>query len=310
MSIPSDFATDLIRNQKTLPNDIMATLILAYQKSLQVPEDDTVIDNLFYSPLIDLHDTSIDISDADIDDETFIDHIGSISYRKTIPPTVHSDPLVYNLANISGITFNQPDQNVGSRFNGAGITDGNSYLTINNNPILDITDEIIIACYVYLKIGAPINSVIIHKGFTSFSLIRSAIDQIIFSGALVGMGFTIFHTITSDGWYHIVATAKSGVQSLYINKVLEDSDTLTGSLDTDGFDIGVFAETNGLSNLINGEGISWLSVINGFANQSWVDNDFIGIRAIHDMDELICLPFMQDTIPQPPMTSGLFVSGP
>lgn len=312
MSIPNDFAADLLRNAKNLPTDVLAKLILAYQKSLAIPEDEIVDDPFIYSPLIDLHDTSVDISDGDIIEDEFDNHIGSIGFRKLIPPTVHSDPLVYDFTNISGLTFNQPDteNSVGTRFNGAGITDGNSFIKIDDDSILAITDEIIIATYAYLKIGSASIGSLTHKGdLTSFSLIRNAADAIVFAGTVGASTFSLSHTITADGWYHIVATAKSGIQTLYIDKVSQDSGVLGGVIGTDANDVGIYAESDGSNKLQDEEGLAWLSIINGFADQIWVDNDFNGIRDVSDMDEIICFPFMGAANPQPPMTSGLFVSG-
>lgn len=311
MSIPNDFAADLLRNAKNLPSDVLAKLVLAYQKSLEIPEDDIVSDPFIYSPLIDLHNTSVAISDGDIIEDEFDDHIGSIGFRKLIPPTVHSDPLVYDFTNISGFTFNQPDSGVGTRFNGAAINDGNSYIKIDDNSILDVTDEIIIATYAFLKIGTAVIGTIEHKNnSTSFSLIRNASDAIVFAGKVGASTFSLSHTITTDGWYHIVATAKSGVQTLYVDKVAEDSDTLAGALGTDSDDVGIQAESDGSNILTDGEGLAWISHIQGFADQAWVDDDFDGIRDVSARDEIICFPFMGAANAQPPMTSGLFISGP
>jgi len=108
MSIPTDYAEDLIRGQKTISSSVMAQLILAFQKSIKVPEDDTVIDNLIFSPLIDIHNTSFDIFGSDLESEEFTNHTSSLGYRKILKTPFHSDPLTYDLSNALGIAFPQP----------------------------------------------------------------------------------------------------------------------------------------------------------------------------------------------------------
>jgi len=311
MSMPSDFAADIIRNQSNLPQDILSQLILFYQKSIVVPEDDTVTNNLLYSPLIDLHDTTIELTAGeDIAEDVFDDQIASMAYTKVLSTPFHSDPLIYDFTNAANITFNQPDQNVGTRFSGAAITNGTDYIKIDDHPSLDITDEITISCWVYLKLGILTIGRIIHKGDSSFILDKDASDTIRFQGKVTTISYSLQHTITAEGWHHIIATAKSGTQSLYVDKILVDSGTLIGALDTDSNDIGIFATSTGTEPLALGEGISWISVIQGFADQSWVDNDFNGIRELFTRDELICFPFMQNLKAQTPITSGLFTSSP
>lgn len=309
MSIPADFAADLQRNQTNLPNDILARLILFYQKSLDVPENDIVVDSFYYSPLIDIHDTSILLAGPTISDEDIGNHIASKAYTKIIPETVHSDPLVYDFSNSLGLTFNQPDQAFGTRFNGAVVGDDSSYILIDDHPSLDIEDEFIIPLWVYPITGGG-TSRLLHKGNATYFVSLDGGNDITFKVRIGGVDIELTSSLLPDTWHHIVATVQSGIQSLYIDGILVESATQTGSINTNNASLGIAASSNGSGVLMEGEGLSWVSLIHGFADQAWVDNDFIGIRDVSQFDELVCFPFMQALNPQPPMTSGIFVSHP
>lgn len=307
MSIPSDFAADLQRNQTNLPTDILARLILFYQKSLDVPENDIVVDTFYYSPLIDLHNTAILLAGPTITEENFVNHIGSKGYTKFIPETVHSDPLVYNFTNASGITFDQPDSGNGARFNGAAIGDNNSYIVIDDHPSLNITDEITFAFWFFPFLGSG-TSRIIHKDGDAYFVNFNGTDRLRARFSIGGSNINLDFVLTLAKWHHVVATCKSGNQELYVDNVLVASDTEVGSIDTFAANLGIMARADGTQAFETLEGLSWFSMIHGYVDSAWVANDFIGIRDVSDVDEIICFPFMQALNPQPPMTSGIFVS--
>lgn len=311
MAMPSDFAANILQNQSNLPTDLMARLILFYQKSIETPEDDTVVTNLLYSPLIDLHDTTFDIVGGDIEQVEFDNHIGSSGYSKIQELPFHSDPLIYDFTNASGISHHQPDQNVGTRFGGAAITNGSSNMMIEDHPSLDFTDEFTMVCWAYLKIGTGQQGFIFDKsGPNQISLDRLSNDRLEFIIELDTIKF-LFSPVapSSDGWHHIVVTSKSGEQKLYLDNVLVDSDSATGTF-TSTADFHIFSTQGGSTPLQSGEGLAWLSIFAKFVDSAWVDKDFNGVRDLRGIDELICFPFMNNLKPEPPMTSGIFKSSP
>jgi len=95
---------------------------------------------------------------------------------------------------------------------------------------------------------------------------------------------------------------------LYVNKVLVDSKSQVGSIDTNSADIGIFASPIGNSPIQPNDALSWLSLIHGFVDQTWVNNDYNGIRDLSEIDEILAFPFIQDVKPRPPFTSGTFRS--
>lgn len=311
MAMPSDFADDLIRSNKTISSDIMLKLILAYQKSIAISEDDIIIDNFIFSPLIDSHDTIINVIPPVFDTVESDDNIASATYKKLISIPVHSDPLIYDFSNASGLTFNKPNSGVGARFMGAAIANGNSFIKILDDPILKITNFLIITCWVYLKPNGIECTIINKEG--SYKIIKNNANEIAFSLVFNGAEETLEHIpITTAGWFHIVATQSlsQAKQHLFVNGVSVVVGGETGTIDVTTNDLGIFANPTGSNKMQSGEGISWISVINGHKGQSWVNNDFIGKRDLTGMDEVLCFPFMGDKNPQPPMTSGLFASGP
>jgi len=310
MPSPFDFAQEPVPGTELVSVEDIIRSYINLNKTLPQQQEDEIVIGLKFSPLIDVHDIFIEAGSAfDVEAFEFDDHQASeIGYRKVIPNLVHSDPLIYDFTNFTNAIFNIPNNDEGTRFLGGGFSDGSSYITVDNNVDLSPTDEIICVTWAFVKINSTLKRFINKDASTSYSLDMNASNQAEFKINVNAGTITLTSATLTEGWHHIVGTAKSGVQSLYIDDVLVDSATVIGAIGTDSNDVGLFATATGANNLAAGEGLAWVSVINGFADSAWVSDDFIGIRDISDMDEFICFPFMADERAQTIMTSGLFIS--
>lgn len=311
MPSPFDYASDPVPSVPGVAVEDIIRMILNLNKTLPQQQEDEVIIGLKFSPLIDLHDTTVVTGGVLFTFPEFDSHqAGEIGYRKVIPETVHSDPNIYDFSNFTNVRFNIPFTDEGTQFlGGALLTSTGEFLKIDNNSQFDFTDEIILSCWAFLKPSVVGSRLLIDKNSsTAYSLLIDT-ALLTFEGAIGASSYSLTSTIATEGWHHIVATAKSGIQSLYVDNVLVDSDTLTGALGINSNNIGIYASSTGTTSLAADEGLAWVSIINGFADSAWVADDFIGIRDVSDMDEVVCFPLMSDSRAQPPMTSGLFVSG-
>jgi len=311
MPSPFDFAQEPVPGTELVSVEDIIRSYINLNKTLPQQQEDEIVIGLKFSPLIDIHDLFVAAGQPlDVEAFEFDDHqADEIGYRKVIPELVHSDPLIYNFTNFINATFNIPNNDEGTRFLGGGFSDGSSYITVDDDPDLNPTDEIILVTWAFVKINSTLKRFINKDVSTSYSLDMNASNQAEFNINMTTGGLiTLKSGVLTEGWHHIVGTAKSGVQSLYVDDNLVDSSVAIGTLGTDSNDVGLFATSTGANNLADGEGLAWVSVINGFADSAWVSDDFIGIRDISDMDEFICFPFMADERAQTIMTSGLFIS--
>ncbi len=314
MSYPADYADELVRNAKTMGQSELNRLLVSLQKNIETPEDDTITNDLVYSPHIDRHTLISQIfSGLDLMKTLTLKSLNYKSYQKRISLPVHTDPLIYDFSNASGLTFASPYSGIGARFGGGAISDGSSLIKINSHPSLEITDELTIALWVYLKPSTlTSDEVIIEKNLDEdfilyFNFSTSTITILYRMGGTL-RAFNI--NVIVDGWYHVVITLKSGEQHFYLNGALEISSSNTGILSISNTDIGIMATTFNTNHLKTGQAISWLSVIHGFVGPTWAANDFLGLRDLTGLDELICLPFVQSLSPQPSATAGICLASP
>jgi len=111
------------------------------------------------------------------------------------------------------------------------------YVTVPNTPSHNIMNELTIEYWYYpLSLPAPTGN---HYGISNKewdvwrSFIRAGTSTLNF-GTTVGGTFTLitYDLPAAKCWYHVVFTAKSGRQELFVNGVSRGYSTLTGSLKT------------------------------------------------------------------------------
>ena len=108
-------------------------------------------------------------------------------------------------------------------------------------------------------------------------------------------------------WHHIVITAKDGEQKIYIDGVLviqiaQDTINITNDIMT------FFGRREQANRVKAGTRMAWFSFCKGYADQTWVTNDYAGKRDFSDaspVEEITTIPFDGDLMPRPNAFSGL-----
>jgi hypothetical protein len=120
----------------------------------------------------------------------------------------------------------------GTKYGGRITFDGSSSITINDNSILDVTDEITLTGYFYLPgtSSGNLTQFLISKDVYTLEIQPHVLGANTIRGS-VKIGGTYYNTV--DTWNEITLTWKSPNIKLYINGTLTDTNTsATGTLDT------------------------------------------------------------------------------
>lgn len=128
-----DFADDFNRTSRTIGLEKIAEILTQLQKRNPKIEDSLLLQYFMYSPLIDLHDTSITISTAFNFQSTREDlHFGMMKLRKMIPSLVLSYSLVHTFTGTP--TYNHAKHKLG----GDMILDGSVDLKTDHHAVMDM----------------------------------------------------------------------------------------------------------------------------------------------------------------------------
>ena len=311
MSYPHDFADDLVRSAKTLPNDLLYKLILAYQKSLATVENDTVEDHFVYSPLIDLHDTEITFIQTQINETDFTNHInGPRPYFVKKSRSISSYSLVHDLTNAGGLTY---ETLANSKFRGGVITDGASWFQINHHESLVSTDRITISFWLKIADTTPATGkkVIFEKGDETGGRYGCTFinGRLRFFATVDGQRHTVIVDIPEDEWCHFIFIFNEFSLNVHVNhnedatSTQPEGVTLTHNTEPLTFFKGLTTDSYAPA----GISMAWFSMIAGSINAQAITDMRNGILNYSSIfgNEVTTIPFMQDLKPQPNATSGL-----
>ena len=261
-------------------NQILQTL----QKLITPVTGDPKKELIAYAPENKVRLTSVTTGDANIKNTDDKDRL------QTLVRTVHSATLSsYPLEDtITGtITFPNTNQKLGGRaeFNG-------DYITITNHSILNVT-SFTVSAWFYIT-GNQTSAKIIEKP-SSFS-IEMANQQI---KASVDGQNTSLYTVTPNAWHNVTITFESQSLKLYVDNVLKETKTITGTFSSNTNDVKI------------GEGfvgaLSWLSYFSDVKDSTWINNWYT--NAVLDLtNEITKYNFIGNASPSPSQMSGFVVS--
>lgn len=222
----------------------------------------------------------------------------NIMVRKK-PLLVNSYPLTHTTIG----TFSFPTS--GHKLAANGVVSGSSYITVLNQARLNVTDEITIA--LWLKPQASSGDHIIVSKNLQYQLKLAAGNKIQFRVYTATWQTPLEYTYTPNQWVNIVATYKStsSGQKLYVNGVLQASDTVTGALNTTTNDLKICGD--GTSNLPANTALGWLTMLHKEVNTTWI-TDFATNNILDTSGtntEILTIPFIGDELPRPDATTGL-----
>lgn len=235
----------------------------------------------------------------------------TFSFRRKVPNSPDSYPLVHT-TNGSGLTFPVKDTKFGGRMD----FDGASHITIANDPVLDPTDKLSIAMWLYIPANSAFRFLMAKDNVDgtweilltdSSNVLRAEFDT-------SGGSNLIDYNYIINTWFHLVVTwagAPDNRMRLYVDKVQQGGDkTTSGTLDTSTEPLGIGSRPNGNVFIISGTRIAHLSLLHDEVNQTWIDKHFDGLMNTDDTDadgfkEILTIPFIGDESPQPNATAGL-----
>lgn len=226
------------------------------------------------------------------------------SMRRYIPASVNS----FGLTHTTTGTFTPVKTNL-SKYSAGCHGSGSAYITVTNNNKLDLSTEITITCFVYLK-AASADGFILSKN-EAYQLKVQNSNQLafrVYSGGAWKTAVTYTYTSLIDTWATVIASYKStsSGQKLYVNGTLEGSDSGTGSIGTNTNNIKIAGD--GTSNLPSGNALAYLGLIANEVDSTWRTNFNNGIYDMTVYDERLKIDFLGDERSTPLSESGLFRS--
>jgi hypothetical protein len=161
------------------------------------------------------------------------------------PTTVSSYSLTHS-------DVGSPTYSVNGTKNGGRVTfDGSTSFTINDDPLLDITDEVSLTGYFYLPASesGDLTVFLLSKDVYTLEIQPHILGANTVRGSIIigGTYYNTTGTYTPDTWNQIVLTWKSPNVKLYINGSLTDTNSnASGTMDTnsDAFEIGDGTESS------------------------------------------------------------------
>jgi len=158
------------------------------------------------------------------------------------------------------------------------------YARIQNNTALD-TQTPTVEVWVKTNVTSQ-NGFWFEKGTvnTQYSLFQEGTviqwRQRLTSGTLTSLSTTTANFINTSNWYQVVGTFVSGSRRLYINGVQVNSDTLSGTIDTNagGMSIGVYGGYNGSRSYYYNGNLSVCKVYNRTLSAAEIQQNFQATR--------------------------------
>ena len=317
-NIPIDYADDLNRSAQNINSDVMAKLILAYQKNIENIEDDTIIDNLFISSLIDQHNIFAEFGGTSLEANSKDGHLTISGYHIKQPKIFRTDPLTYNLTGASNLRFAFPGIAESTKFNAGAFIQNTQTILIPQNDSLDFGNSFTISFWIYKPTQNVTGARFLLSRGGSYS--PAGVDLFLFSSGIytqvwqTSNALSQFGTSIPAGWSHITLFYKAGISQnirLYHNGIQRNSRTFSAAINPPTSGHSILSRYNATQPLPAGAGVAWFSYCHGspagdFA--TWALNDFNGIRDLSNMQEIISFPFTGHAKPQPPQTTGTMYS--
>ena len=141
-----------------------------------------------------------------------------------------------NTGNGNDGIFNGDPQWVAGQIGGALELDGDGdFLDCGNNPILDITGDITVACWVKIPLFDTTWQAIVTHGDSSWRIHRSGGTSNIAWGTsgLTPLDLTGTTNVDDDEWHHIAGVYDGAQKILYIDGAVDASSNSTGSINSD-----------------------------------------------------------------------------
>jgi hypothetical protein len=245
--------------------DINRILSLIHDITAQEPEDEGLQERICISSNVKLRTTSVTAGSPNLTDTNTKD-LMVYNWRRKKPTNTYTYDLIHTSTG-SGFTF--PSSNT---WDGARVdTDGTSYITITDHTDFDFTDEIGICMKVILPASG--GGFVLCEKVNEYRLRvvdTNTLEWAIYTGGAYQTAVTYTYTPLTE--YSIVATYKStgSGQKLYINGILEDSDSITGAINNSTGNLCIMATAGGTNISPSGTSMAYFGLLNKELSSSWV----------------------------------------
>jgi len=188
-----------------------------------------------------------------------------------MPTICTSYPLIDTLTGT--FTFPAGVETGGTKFGGKGVTDGSSYITIDDDAFIDLTTDITIALYFKPKASSG-NAILLQKDGAYELRIQNTNTIAWFVNGKTPV--TYDYTADIDNWIAVVATYKStgSGQKLYIDGISQDTDSETGAITTNANDLKTMGD--GTEDLPVNSATSWIMLLGTEEDSTWITNHNLG----------------------------------
>jgi len=315
------FADNLNQQSRTISVEKIAQILTSYQRSNEPIEDDAIIKWFMYAPLVDLHDTTIVLGAPNFDEPVDADDYGLLGFRKNIPDLVDAYDLIHTDTNATLIEFIKPGDtefktgDYGLKYSGGARTVGTEYQIIDDDALLNPTDEIAIVGWIYVPSTATVGSTqyVVHKDDLQYWVGLTTKTNLRFSLTRGAGTVTIDVTIPNDAWvsFGFSYDTTNGFRS-YVNKTQALDATPTGAISVTATNLGIWGRAAGTALLETGIALAGIAMYNDELNQTWIDSFHDDGILDHDTDasglqEITFLPYIDSLIAMPNAFAGMFI---
>jgi hypothetical protein len=285
--------------------DINRILSLIHDITAQEPEDEGLQERICISSNVKLRTSTFEIGKQDLQN-TDIRYKETFLWTRKKPVTLSTYDLVHTTTG-TGFTYPVSDTWDGARV----LTDGTSYITIDDHVDFDFTDEVTIA----MKVSLPASG----GGFVLCEKVNeyrlrvtdtNTLEFAIYTGGSYQTPVTYAYTPDTD--FSIVATYKSTAsgQKLYIDGVLSDSDSITGAINNSTGNFCLMATAGGTNKALTGTYMGRFSLLNKEVSTGWI-TDYHTNSRLDTSDgntEITTIPFVGNDSANPNQTVGEFIA--
>ena len=292
---PSDFGS----NRK----DINKILALIHDIVAQEPEDEGLKQRILVANQSKIRTSTFTIGSPNLL-TTDVLNKENFNWRRKKPSSVFTYNMVHTLTGT--LTFPSSDTWDGARADNAGA----EYITIDDDPRLDFTDEISICMKLILPNSAG-GFVLCEKvGEYRLRVVDSnTIEWAVYATGAYKTAVTV--TYTADEAFTIVAIYDTiNGHRLYKDGSSVATDSLSGDFDNASGDLCLFATAGGTNIVPTGASIAYFGILNKEVSSGWV-TDYHSNSLYDTSDgnlEITTINFMGDDRVTPDAETGLFQS--
>ena len=305
-----EFGENLHRNTRTMSKESLLNLLQSRQNRLPILEDDADILGFLLDNQRDSHKNIMHIGiDGQLDAverDTHYNTRGCTVYR---PRYCTAYDILHDNSAAGGLTFPQTNR----KFGGGVQTDGAGIINIQSD---EFKIQEYTAAFWFKGVEGLSNAPLIILGtYNDQQAINLLIGYDRSNADTLDVHFDYANRenihaqvgLDSNTWHHIVITAKDDDQRIYIDgvqvyRLRQATINITNDIMT------FFGRREQANRVKAGTRMAWFSFCKGYADQTWVTNDYAGKRDFSDaspVEEITTLPFMGDLDPYPNAYDGM-----